>query len=277
MKLPQNIDKISLFPANEMGPYPPNGFLPFHEAEMGNGDYYGLYWEFGKENDEPVICEMIHDEGSIRPVFSSLDKFLEWYSLYEENDFEYPDEEVEDDNFLFAHLNKGNECLRQNNIEEAIHHYQLSTKSFGEVSENWFKLASQQKRLGDELAFQKSLIHAVCSNWAIEVPSQNALRMLNSLKPVEELKNHPLIKNRQYLSFSFGGQKVNDEYVVLSEMIEELYQIGEDNAGFLMEQNYALMMYWETTSFQERYNFDLNDWKKQFALKTKNRLIKELS
>lgn len=244
MKLPEKIKEVSANAEFAIGPYPPNGFLQFSEASLGNGDYFGFYWQFGKENQEPIICEMIHDEGIIVPRFSNLNKFLAWYEL---NDFEWGEEEVEDEKFVLKLLQKGNEQLRQNKTEKAIEFYKQSTESFGELSENWFKLASQQKRLGNEVEFQKNIINSVLSNWAIEFPSQNALRMLKTLNPVEELTNHPLILNRENLEFAFGGKKENEDYLIIKEIIDRLHEKGETNRALIMEQNYALMMYWETS------------------------------
>ncbi|WP_299555556.1 tetratricopeptide repeat protein [Seonamhaeicola sp.] len=269
MKLPKRISEVSINSEIEIGAYPPNGFLKFGEASLGNGDYFGFYWEFGKENQEPIICEMIHDEGIIVPRFSNLDKFLEWYEL---NDYDWGEEEIENEEFVMGFINKGNEYLKQNNPEKAIECYKRSTDYFGELSENWFKLASQLRRIGNELEFQKSIINAVISNWAIEFPSQNALRMIKSLNPIEELKNHPLIENRENLEFNFGGKKENKDYLIIKDIVAGLNDIGDIDRALLMEQNYALMMYWETSSFQERYNFNLDDWKKEFEQKTKKRL-----
>lgn len=269
MKLPEKINEVSANSEIEIGVYPPNGFLQFDEASLGNGDHFGFYWEFGKENQEPIICEIIHDEGIIVPRFSSLDKFIEWYEL---NDSDWGEKEIEDEDFVMNFINKGNEYLKQNNPEKAIEFYQRSTDSFGELSENWFKLASQYKRIGNELDFQKSIINSIISNWAIEFPSQNALRMIKSLNPMEELKSHPLIINHKNLEFDFGGKKENKDYLIIREIINGLNEIGDVNRALLMEQNYALMMYWETSSFQERYNFNLDEWRKKFEQKTKERL-----
>jgi len=269
MTLPEKINEVSTNSEIEIGVYPPNGFLQFEEASLGNGDNFGFYWEFGKENQEPIICEMIHDEGIIIPRFSNLDKFLDWYKL---NDYDWGEEEIEDEKFVFSLLNKGNEYLKQNDPKKAIEFYKESTESFGEISENWFKLASQYKRIGNELGFQKSIINSIISNWAIEFPSQNAIRMIKSLNPVEELKNHPLIKNRENLEFNFGGKKENKDYLVIRKIIEELNENGDVNKALIMEQNYDLKMYWETSSFQERNNFKLEEWKKKFKEKTKERI-----
>lgn len=268
MKLPKNIDKITIDSEISFGAYPPNGFLKFEEGALGNGDYFGLYWEFGKENQEPIVCEMMHEEGKIVPAFSNLDKFLEWYEL---NNYDWGEEEIEDIEHVYHYLAKGNEYLRQNNPQKAIYFYEKSAKSFGETSENWYKLASQYKRLGNELEFQKCIIHAINSNWAIEFPSQNTIRLFKNLKPLSELNSHPLVRYRDKLNFKFGGTKENDNYLILQDIIWELSVIGETVKSLLLEQNYALMMYWETSAFQDRYNFNLEDWKKQFQLKVKEK------
>ncbi|MEN7547556.1 tetratricopeptide repeat-containing protein [Rapidithrix thailandica] len=273
MKLPTRINKISPAYDLEVGVYPPSGFLQFDEANLGNGDYFGLYWEFGKEMQEPVVCEMIHDEGRIVPCFSSLDKFLEWYEL---NDFDWGEKEIVDQDFVYHYINKGNDYLKQNKPEQAIEKYKKSVQSLGEISENWFKLATQQKRIGNEVDFQQSILNAILSNWAIEFPSQNAIRLFKGLKPVSELNDHPLIRNREKLEFSFGGKKENNDYRVLRDIIDELGEREDFRSTLLLEQNYATMMYWETSAFQERYGFHLEEWKAKFKSDTEERLNRKL-
>jgi hypothetical protein len=184
MKLPAEIKEINIYADKNVGAYPPNGFIEFGEGALGNGDCFGLYWELGKEDQEPMICEMQHEEGTIVPSFSSLKKFLEWYEL---NDQDWGEEEVDDENFMFNYLNKGNEFLKQNKPELAIEQFKLSIENFGESSETWFKLAGQQKRVGNELEFQKSIINSILSNWAVEFPSQNSIRFLKTLYAYPQL------------------------------------------------------------------------------------------
>src|SRR5688572_25207249 len=76
MKLPSEVSKITLFAGPSEGAYPPMGFCAFEECALGNGDYFGLYWPIGSEQQEPIIIEMRHDEGALIPAFSSLAAFL---------------------------------------------------------------------------------------------------------------------------------------------------------------------------------------------------------
>ncbi|WP_299008683.1 hypothetical protein [uncultured Tenacibaculum sp.] len=269
MKLPKNINKITLINNIETGPFPPNGFQKFKEASFGNGDYFGLYWEFGKEHQEPIICELVHDEGLIIPRFSCLNKFLEWYQL---NDYDWGEEEINDDAFVINLIKKGDNQLKQGHTEKALAFYKQSTDVLGEYSENWYKLGLLYERAGNQLEFQKSIINAVLSNWSIQNPSEYALYKLKNLNPIDELKQHPLIKNRKIFDLHFGGMKENKIYEIIREIITELINIGDIDKALTMEQNYALMMQRETTSFQERYHFNLNSWQRDFKQKTRERL-----
>ena len=56
MKVPEGMEELSLAEdgIGAGGAYPPLGFKPFLEAELGNGDYFGLYWPYGREDREPT-------------------------------------------------------------------------------------------------------------------------------------------------------------------------------------------------------------------------------
>ncbi|MDF3837714.1 hypothetical protein P3W85_32950 [Cupriavidus basilensis] len=58
MELPTQIAEVSLRQDWRHGsPYPPLGFQPFAEGELGNGDTFGLYWPIGEEGYEPLVVE----------------------------------------------------------------------------------------------------------------------------------------------------------------------------------------------------------------------------
>lgn len=65
---------------------PRKGLSRFFEHELGNGDCFGLYWPFGKENETPLVCEMMHDSWYINPTFSGLGSFLDTFSTLDEDD-----------------------------------------------------------------------------------------------------------------------------------------------------------------------------------------------
>ncbi len=78
MKMPSQIERLSMGGGDVGGIYPPLGFLPVLDAELGNGDYFGLYWPYGRESCEPLVCDMLHDESRVALAFSSVPVFVAW-------------------------------------------------------------------------------------------------------------------------------------------------------------------------------------------------------
>jgi tetratricopeptide (TPR) repeat protein len=262
MKTPKSITKVSvaegMIPA---GPYPPLGFVPLWEAELGNGDYYGLFWPLGKEESDPVVCDMSHDDWSLLLAFSSLDKFIEWLDA---NDWERGEKEIKDYDFAPRYFIEGKSCLSKNDIDGAIGHFQKACKSFSEMSDYWFSLSSQLRRVKrlDEAII--ACINAFNSNWVFGMPAEGVLRMLKSAIKMEAFKDEPLIRIVTDVTMKFGGTKENHQYNLFTECAEEYFKNGKPIEGLKLMQNYAFMMSMETSAFQERYEFNLADWQKQY-------------
>jgi len=270
MKKPTNIDKLSLHSIEyALGPYPTLGFVPVSEAELGNGDYYGLYWPLGRENDEPIVCDMLHDEWSLKLSFSSTDKFIEYLEL---NDWFRGENKVFDEDFAPSYYQKAKGCLSKNNVEDAINYLNRAVSSFPEDCEYWFSLASQLRRIRKNEESIKAAVNAFLGNWVFSFPPQGVLRMLQSNNAKEILPNDPIVKRVNNLNLGFGGEKENNNYPLLKECIEEYFEQGEDIKGLSLFQNYAYMMYSETTAFQERYNFNLSEWQSEYSELCKNKL-----
>jgi tetratricopeptide (TPR) repeat protein len=50
--------------------FPPLGFFPF--GDIGNGDYFGLYWPLGQEDAPPIVACSSHDAFALIPEYGSL-------------------------------------------------------------------------------------------------------------------------------------------------------------------------------------------------------------
>jgi tetratricopeptide (TPR) repeat protein len=263
MKPPTNIAQLSLHSVDySLGPYPSLGFVPISEGELGNGDYYGLYWPMGRETAEPVVCDMYHDEWSLKLSFSSVEKFIEYLKL---NDWQRGEIEVQDENFAPYYYRKAKLCFSDNNVEDAINYLSLAVESFPENCEYWFSLAGQLRRIGDHKKSLEAAVNAFVSNWAFELPPQNTLRMLQNKTARELLPDDPIVKRADELTQSFGGVKENANYPLLKDAVDEYLLQGENIKGLSLYQNYAYMMYTETSSFQDRYNFNLDAWREEYA------------
>ncbi len=263
MKSPINIDLLSLHSFEDsLGPYPPLGFIPVSEAELGNGDYYGLYWPLGKENEEPVVCDMLHDEWSLVLSFSSSKKFVEYLEL---NDWDRGENDVQEENFAPYFYLKAKESLSANNVEETIRYLNFAVESFSENCKYWYFLSSQLRRTGEYEKSIEAAVNAFVSNWAFGLPPQNTLRMLQNKMALKLLPNDPIVKRASDLTQSFGGAKENSNYPLLKDSIHEYFDQGENIKGLLLYQNYAYMMYMETSSFQERYHFNIEEWRNEYS------------
>lgn len=270
MRLPEKSNEISIDSTGwQNSPYPPLGFVAFYEAELGNGDCYGLYWPFGKENEEPIICEIYHDGWSINYRFSCLDKFLDWYSTYDDEDFSYDDEPEDSTNCIQVYM-RGKEFLKSGDIDNAISYFRRATELFGEISEIWQSLAGQLKRTKDIDGFEKTVLRAIVSNWSFGIPSENTIRSFKAIRKEGPLKDDPLVKRSEQLCFSFGGTKENDEYNLISDCIDEYLSQNNHYFAIMLKLNYGYIMYSETTAFQERYNFSKDTWLSELKNMCKN-------
>ena len=258
MRQPTALDKVSTAEISD-GPYPPCGFQPFYEAELGNGDYFGLYWPIGMEDAEPVVCDMIHDEWRIEPAFSNLDTFLNWLEL---NKGERGESPVEDDEMALNRFNKARSALRNNEPSLAIQHLRAACKQLPEVSAYWLLLATQCFRLGDDDAGAHAAVQAYCSNWAFGIPSDNVFRVLRRASRVSKYKDDPLLKRLDEFDLKFGGTKENRNYPIMLAVVED-YLRTQPVLALRLHQNFAYMMTTETGSFQARYGFELDAWRRE--------------
>ena len=255
MKAPSQIKALSLAGADvgTGGIYPPLGFHPVWDAELGNGDYFGLYWPYGRENCEPIVCDMLHDEWSIEVAFSSVAVFLEWLAV---NDHERGDVEVEDPGSISRRFRRAKSLLG-NEPEAAVSALREICEAFPESAKYWYTLATQLRRIGDTAGSHRAAVRAFTANWAFGMPPNGTLRLL------QNARGHigdPLVDRSEHLSMSYGGTKENSNYEILGECIKSYLSSPSPVAGLLLNQNYGYMMLSETTSFQDRYGFDPDRW-----------------
>lgn len=263
MKSPKQIEKLSVAEDEvPLGPYPPLGFVPVWDAELGNGDYYGLYWPLGKEDEEPIICDMYHDEGSLKPAFTSVDKFIEWLEI---NDWERGEKEVVDPELPSILFNQAKSLYSSSDIESAITLLKQACSNFPEVSEYWFALSSQSKRIGDIETAAHAAIKSLNSNWVFDYPVEGVIRTLRNNQIREVLSNDPIVARIDEFYLGFGGVKENSIYPLMHECVQEYFNHEQYIDVLMLYQNYAYMMCSETGSFQERYDFNINNWQSGFS------------
>ena len=261
MKQPLQINKLSLA-GNDIGTggaYPPLGFQPVWDAELGNGDYFGLYWPYGRENSEPIVCDMLHDEWVLQVSFSSVAFFVDYLEV---NDWCRGDVDINDPGLVTKRFQRIRELLR-NHPEEAVSQLQKICNDFPEASEYWFTLASQLRRIGNHSESHLASIRAFASNWAFGLPPNGTLRLLQNAKGKID---DPLVDRSSELTMNYGGVKENSNYKILKECISVYLTSPTPVLGILLNQNYGYMMYMETNAFQERNGFVPARWIEEHSL-----------
>ena len=258
MKLPAKGSSLSLCLDQDEAPafYPPLGFVPVAEAQLGNGDSFGLYWPFGGEDGPPIVCETLHDEWRLVIRFSDVPTFMKWL---EANDYEWGEEEVPDPDLCTTRYQK---AMRQvgGNPETAIEELGEVCHHFPEIATHWASLGQQRLRLGDREGALDAGVRSICSNWCFGRAPESALR---SLRSVGDESRDPLAKRSADLTLRFGGKKENSDYRLIRESAFEYLQSPTPTLGLLLMHNYGLVMSQETTAFQERYEFDAHAWQEE--------------
>lgn len=255
VKLPERIDQITPdWNSMDRVPYPPLGFLSFGENSLGNGDCFGLYWPFGREHEEPLVAETLHDECGISPAFSSLDRFLMATGGSEEW-VEEPTIE-KDPGSPAACFNAAREMLRRNEVEQAVAHLLIATSTLPEFGEAQWILARQMFRLRRTTDAFAAVRAAILSPPCFGGASAEALGWLNRQNGCpDEFADDPLWQRKNELHFEFGGAKENQDYAVLRVLADEYASAGQGVLAMLILQTYGELMFQETESFQDRYGF----------------------
>ena len=240
------------------GPYPPAGFTLLQEVDFGNGDHYGLHWPLGRENEAPVVCETMHDEWGIAPVFADVDAFARWL---DECDGEPGERPPHDDAFAPAHFERARTHFAAGRLDEAIDAVEHACRSVPDVAEYWSLLARAQQRAGrNEEAVRAGLAAFHCP-WSFGRPGEPVLRLLRGARVGFD---DPVLRRANELTLVFGGTKQNPEYDRLRACIDEYFAAGQGLEALRLLQNFAYVMSGETVSFQQRYGFSLEAWRADF-------------
>ena len=258
MLIPVNLRKITPHKDwTHRTPFPPLGFLPFFECELGNGDTFGLYWPIGRENYEPLVVETWHDSWQIQPTYSSLDSFL---AAAQSIPDEYPEPPTlsEDPNSPRACFQAAKESIKNQDIETSIQHLETAVVMLPEYTDALSLLWQQYVRSGRIEEAVSISIRAIISPPSFGERPLKALRWLCSQpSSVPSVESDPIWLARSQLKLVFGGKKENADFPVLLNAINGYLAQSQFLRASTLMQTYAELMSAETVSFQERYEFNL--------------------
>lgn len=265
MKTPARISEVTI--VDNMvcdGPYPPKGFVPFLEHELGNGDCFGLYWPFGKESEEPIICEVWHDSWQMNPAFSSLARFLDHAMELGESEYVEEPTLTEDKRSPAALTKTAKVDAEQGRIEDAVVRLKTAVAMLPEYGAAWSALAQQYRRLRRFDDALKAILHALVSPSFFGAVNDNLVTWFQRQDTQDAALNaDPIWKHRRELCFSYGGKKENADYPILMQCIDDYEKTGDGYKAVLLFQSYSFQMEGETVSFRERYDFNRQWFKEQ--------------
>jgi len=258
MLLPERISEISGLSAQfheNLDPYPPIGFCPFADHELGNGDTFGLYWPFGREARQPIVCEIWHDEGALVPMFSTLTAFLDAARGSGERPA-IPDLSV-DPASPVALFHAARAANGAGQAQDARLLLQQAVEIVPEYTDAQALLATVCRRLGQNEEAMRAAVQAIISPPCLGTRPVQLLRWLQSLaKAPEDLERDPIWRARQRLRLVFGGAQCNDDYAAMEAATESYLERRRPLRAVTLMQTYAELMSCETKSFQARYGFN---------------------
>ena len=262
MKLPDHVDRVTLYEdLDPTSPYPPTTFLPFWEHELGNGDMFGMYWPIGRESEPPLVIEMWHDSWTMAPHFSSFSRFLECSQDLPFNRMVPTPTLTQDPNSPMALFAAASEALKANDVGTCVTHLEAATATLPEYTDALDRLAAQYRRLRNTGAAISTALRAIrCPPSFGRINPQLFHWFARQSAADEATASDPLWRNRTKLKFQFGGEKHNDDYVVLRNIINAYIADNRPVEAFTLSQTYAEYMCGETVSFRERYDFDPATW-----------------
>ncbi len=267
-KLPQSVDQIRLEKTERLTVYMPFGFLPFDDYDLGNGDCFGLYWPIGKEQQEPLVAETLHDEGRIDPAFSSLDSFLaKAAQLNKHGWFGERPSINEDPASPVACYEAARAALTNQDFDNAVALLEKAVATLPEYTDALAALAAQYRRLqrhDDACRVAVQMIMSPPSFGYSTQVGQIAGWFAKQTKCPDDLSDNPIWLGRAKLvSIPTGGSKDSDAYPIVREAIDTFVARGDIVRALTLMQTYADFMDSETKALQERHGFNLAEHRKR--------------
>lgn len=259
LRLPSDLRGVGALSWFSSTPFPPRGFAAFQDHSSGYGDTFGLYWPIGMEDQEPLVCEIVHDELAMVPAFSGLTAFLRITDSLDKAEHAASPSFDNDEHSPNASFVAARDAIRSGTVEEACALLRRAIERLPEFTAALSLLSAQCLRLGK---------HDEACRFAVRaVRSPPSLRRGMDLRKIwawvsrqssgpDDLADDPIWLRRAALAAPpAGGTKQNDVYLVLAEAAGGYSARGEISAALSLWQTYAEFMWAETVSFRERYGF----------------------
>lgn len=264
LRLPSEISQVTLDKDDHPVSYFPFGFVPFAECQLGNGDYFGLYWPIGQEDREPLVAETFHDEGTLQPTYSSLAHFLTLAANAEDEHPEAPTYQEDPAAPLGSYL-EARRLLGEQRVEDAVELLQTVVQRLPEYTSALGLLAAQYVRLGRTEDACRTALRAIVAPPSFgQVPQNIASWLVRHKEPPMDLQDDPVwVRRAELTTIPSGGTKHGGAYSALAQAIDIYVTQDQIVQAFMLMQTYREFMNGETRSFQERHSYDFYTWRER--------------
>ncbi|MDW7690860.1 hypothetical protein R9C00_21120 [Flammeovirgaceae bacterium SG7u.111] len=254
MNYPSEINQVT--PINgEISFFPPSGTTLFEMGNDGAGNYYGLYWQIGREDQEPIVVWMNHEEFTLEPVQTNLNEFLNNYDNESSELTSYPS--LKDEQYFLSCFQRGKVKSRKDK-NEAVRLFKLASDLFPEFSDSWFWLfkLTEEENIEHKINYA---IRTICSNWTFGLPNKQAVDFIVQSRTNGITYDDPIFN---IISSSSNTSELLNLKVDAVEFYEiaTQYKLKGDFVNYLlMLQNYS---YFSNLS---RSEFDSERWKNELT------------
>lgn len=264
LRLPPEIGSVTLDKDDHAVSYFPIGFFPFAEYQLGNGDYFGLYWPIGQEDREPLVVETFHDEGTLQPTYSSLAHFLTLAANTEDEHPEAPTYQEDPTAPLGSYL-EARRLLGEQHVEAAVELLQTIVQRLPEYTNALGLLAAQYVRLGRTDDACRTALRAIVAPPSFgQLPQNIASWLVRHQEPPMDLQDDPVwLRRAELMTIPSGGTKHGGAYSALTHAIDTYIAQDQIAQALMLMQTYSEFMNGETRSFQERHSYDFRAWRER--------------
>ena len=261
----------------------PHGYLATELFALGNGDSCGFYWPIGKEDAEPILGEIYHDNGVIVPIASNLEGLAKIKKLMGFADDEGAEEEIaeklgvtlpnqyaeesipatlcleQDRNSPSSLVNAGKAALKNGDLVSAEQYLLHAIDVLPEYTEAHFYLALLYRRNpANSLKAAEAMLATITSPlvFLTDGSREQTLQWLQHLHDEDypQLATDPIWSNRGTLSFERNA-KQNNDFAIYEEAIATYLNSGQGVKAIRLRELVWELMLRETSAFRERYGY----------------------
>lgn len=251
--LPSRVDEVTLLRDDFTWATYPLNFIPFEEDNDGAGDYYGLYWALGQEQQEPIVCRHAHEEDALYPEYRNLADFLARYPA------SYA---LRDETFFLSLFLRAKVLARKGEDDEAYSRLLLSTRLFADYSASWTLLAERYQRRQQWPEAAHAIRRALLANWQLGQPDARCLHLFTSLPLPAELTTDPLFSRRESLftAAATWQEGFSIDYQQLWSIVQAYAAAGDARAAVCLARNYGYALAHAPVETQQQLHFNPHQW-----------------